>query len=99
MYAGNIVEVASVSDIFKEPLHPYTKGLFEAIPKLDTGKNELPVHKGFSTRILSSPHLVAASTRDAGMHSKDALKLNLHWLKQNRDTKSPASCMADNCSR
>ena len=32
MYAGNVVEVADVREIFKRPLHPYTKGLIESIP-------------------------------------------------------------------
>ena len=32
MYAGNICVVADVYTIFKKPLHPYTKGLLEAIP-------------------------------------------------------------------
>ncbi len=32
MYAGNICEVADVFTLFKEPLHPYTRGLLEAIP-------------------------------------------------------------------
>lgn len=35
MYAGRIVEYASVEDIFKEPLHPYTKGLLESLPSPD----------------------------------------------------------------
>ncbi len=33
MYAGNICEVASVFDIFKAPLHPYTRALMAAVPK------------------------------------------------------------------
>jgi len=33
MYAGNICEIASVLDIFKNPLHPYTKALMAAVPK------------------------------------------------------------------
>ncbi len=33
MYAGNICEVAGVYDIFKNPLHPYTKALMAAVPK------------------------------------------------------------------
>ncbi|HOO37580.1 MAG TPA: ABC transporter ATP-binding protein [Deltaproteobacteria bacterium] len=34
MYTGNIVEYASVEEIFSAPLHPYTKGLMRAIPKV-----------------------------------------------------------------
>jgi len=33
MYAGNVVEVAGVAEIFKNPLHPYTKALLESIPR------------------------------------------------------------------
>ncbi len=33
MYAGNICEVANVYEIFKNPLHPYTKALLESIPR------------------------------------------------------------------
>jgi len=33
MYAGNVVEVAPVIELFKRPLHPYTKALLEAIPR------------------------------------------------------------------
>jgi len=32
MYAGSVCEVADVIEIFKNPLHPYTKGLLESIP-------------------------------------------------------------------
>ena len=35
MYAGKIVEIGSVYDIFTDPLHPYTRGLVEAIPSLE----------------------------------------------------------------
>lgn len=34
MYTGNIVEFGDIFSIFEEPLHPYTKGLLNAIPKL-----------------------------------------------------------------
>lgn len=36
MYAGHIVEYAGVEKIYTNPCHPYTKGLFNSIPKLDT---------------------------------------------------------------
>lgn len=32
MYAGRIVESAPVSELYKNPLHPYTRGLLESIP-------------------------------------------------------------------
>ena len=35
MYAGRKVEEARVEDLFDEPLHPYTRGLMRAIPRLD----------------------------------------------------------------
>lgn len=38
MYAGEMVEKASVEDIFAKPKHPYTQGLLRAIPKLGTDK-------------------------------------------------------------
>jgi oligopeptide/dipeptide ABC transporter ATP-binding protein len=33
MYAGRIVEHASVRDLFARPLHPYTRGLLDSIPR------------------------------------------------------------------
>lgn len=33
MYAGNVVEMANVLEIFKNPLHPYTRALMECIPR------------------------------------------------------------------
>lgn len=41
MYAGRVVEEASVFDLFKNPIHPYTKSLLESIPKMDTTSKSL----------------------------------------------------------
>ena len=38
MYAGNIVEIAEVHELFGNPLHPYTKGLLASVPKVDQTK-------------------------------------------------------------
>lgn len=35
MYAGQIVEEAAVKELFANPMHPYTKGLLNAIPRFD----------------------------------------------------------------
>lgn len=37
MYAGNTVEVAKTIDLFNNPLHPYTRGLMECVPRLSGG--------------------------------------------------------------
>jgi peptide/nickel transport system ATP-binding protein len=39
MYAGEMVERASVEDIFKNPQHPYTQGLIRCVPKLGSDKS------------------------------------------------------------
>ena len=38
MYAGNLVEIASRDEIFRNPAHPYTRGLLEAVPTLETDR-------------------------------------------------------------
>ena len=40
MYAGNIVEVADVGELFRNPLHPYTQGLLASIPRVDAPPGE-----------------------------------------------------------
>src|SRR5699024_1720660 len=35
MYAGEIIERGTLEDIFNQPAHPYTVGLFGSLPKLD----------------------------------------------------------------
>jgi oligopeptide/dipeptide ABC transporter ATP-binding protein len=46
MYAGSIVEQAGVADIFQTPRHPYTQGLWGAIPLIDDEKSSLAVIPG-----------------------------------------------------
>ena len=38
IYTGQVVEYASVEDLFSGPLHPYTVGLMESIPKMDAAR-------------------------------------------------------------
>jgi len=40
MYAAKVAEEASVEDLFKEPLHPYTQGLLRSIPRIDLAATE-----------------------------------------------------------
>ena len=47
MYAGQIVETADVRSLFRQPLHPYTKGLLVSIPSLSKhSKTRLPTIDG-----------------------------------------------------
>lgn len=46
MYAGQAVEYTSKKQLFEHPLHPYTIGLINSIPKLDEEQEELEVIEG-----------------------------------------------------
>jgi peptide/nickel transport system ATP-binding protein len=54
MYAGKIVEYGTMADIFKAPLHPYTEGLFNSIPRLDVDRERLVPIKG----LMPDPALI-----------------------------------------
>lgn len=41
MYTGKIVEVADTDTLFRDPRHPYTRGLLRSAPQLGTGRGEL----------------------------------------------------------
>ncbi len=51
MYAGKIVEMAGVKDIFQRPQHPYTKALVASIPRLDFQGKRLPTIEGAPPRL------------------------------------------------
>lgn len=56
MYAGRIAETAPVIDLFKNPLHPYTKGLLTSIPsRAKVAKTILPTIKGSVPSLLDMP--------------------------------------------
>lgn len=46
MYAGKVVEEASVFELFAHPKHPYTKGLIGSVPKLGENRETLDSIKG-----------------------------------------------------
>ena len=48
MYLGKLVELGKSEDVFNEPLHPYTKALFGAIPLpvVEVEKRELAILEG-----------------------------------------------------
>ncbi|WP_328300626.1 ABC transporter ATP-binding protein [Streptomyces sp. NBC_00435] len=55
MYAGRIVESAPVHEIYRNPAHPYTRGLLDSIPRLDQKGQELYAIKGLPPNLLAIP--------------------------------------------
>ena len=56
MYAGRVIETSTTKEIFANPLHPYTRGLLECIPRLDEEKaRELVPIKGLPPNLINMP--------------------------------------------
>ena len=52
MYGGKIQEIATVDELFKNPLHPYTKALMDSIPNMNVKVDRLKALKGMVPSIL-----------------------------------------------
>lgn len=64
MYLGQIVEEAPTEQLFHKPLHPYTQGLIQSIPKLEGDRNdELHVIEGTVPSLTDIPQGCGFSTR------------------------------------
>jgi len=58
MYAGKVVEDATVEDLFANPRHPYTQGLIRSIPRIDlaaTSHTRLEAIPGSVPSLLNPP--------------------------------------------
>lgn len=55
MYAGEIVEIASAKELFRNPLHPYTRSLLNSIPHEDSTDEELHVIQGIVPSLKNLP--------------------------------------------
>ncbi|QQK09083.1 ABC transporter ATP-binding protein [Miniphocaeibacter halophilus] len=55
MYAGQIVELAPVIELFENPKHPYTRSLLNSIPQLDNDDDELHVIQGVVPSLKNMP--------------------------------------------
>jgi peptide/nickel transport system ATP-binding protein len=63
MYAGQLVEVARVSEIFRSPRHPYTQALLEALPTQHQARGSLRVIPGRVPNLADPPPGCRFSTR------------------------------------
>ena len=89
MYFGEIVELASSDELFKHPLHPYTKSLLSAIPKPN------PISEKNRKRIIYEPskvhdysvekpklveiipgHFILANTEEVNKYKKEIVELD-----------------------
>ncbi|MBT0726331.1 ABC transporter ATP-binding protein [Rosenbergiella australiborealis] len=55
MYAGRTMEYGSARDIFYQPVHPYTQGLLNAVPRLDSDNDALLTIPGNPPNLLRLP--------------------------------------------
>jgi oligopeptide/dipeptide ABC transporter ATP-binding protein len=55
MYAGVVVEYTNTEELFSDPIHPYTTGLLEAIPKLTEKVEKLTQIKGTVPNLINPP--------------------------------------------
>ena len=55
MYAGSVVEMANKYELFKDPKHPYTIGLFNSIPDIEKDEESLKPIKGLMPDPMSLP--------------------------------------------
>lgn len=65
MYAGKIVEVGNIEEIFYDPRHPYTWGLLSAMPDLDTDDARLYTIPGSPPNLLHEVKGDAFAPRNA----------------------------------
>jgi len=70
MYAGNLVEVARLDQLFADPKHPYTQGLFASIPKYGEKRELLQTIEGNVPDLIDPPKGCRFRTRCPRVHEK-----------------------------
>jgi oligopeptide/dipeptide ABC transporter ATP-binding protein len=56
MYAGSVVEMGTATDVFRNPAHPYTRGLLHSVPTLRSDRNKpLPTIEGAVPAVSALP--------------------------------------------
>ncbi|MCX8997122.1 ATP-binding cassette domain-containing protein [Rhizobiaceae bacterium BDR2-2] len=63
MYLGNLVEVADRETLFEKPMHPYTRLLLGAVPRVSVGETELQPPLGELPNPMNPPSGCAFRTR------------------------------------
>ena len=68
MYAGTVVENSPTKAFFSDPMHPYSKGLFKAIPSLDASFEQLYSIPGSTPDLVEKTAKVLVCTRAVNLH-------------------------------
>jgi oligopeptide/dipeptide ABC transporter ATP-binding protein len=55
MYAGRVVETSAAADLYRLPAHPYTRGLLAAIPRIESGGEQLRAIPGAPPSLVELP--------------------------------------------
>ena len=80
MYAGRIAERGPVDAIYKKPLHPYTQGLMNCLPKMDhPPKTPLPVIPGMVPGLKAMPVGCRFASRCPNSHGDEVLAQRQPW--------------------
>lgn len=70
MYAGKIIEMAPVRELFNNPVHPYTKGLMASVPSVDEKEETLFSIEGQPPSLLNMPPGCSFEPRCTGKDEK-----------------------------
>jgi len=82
MYAGRMVERASVTDLFARPLHPYTQGLMACLPKREhPPKTMLPIIPGMVPSLRALPVGCRFASRCPNPHGEEVTQVRQPWLE------------------
>jgi len=83
MYSGNIVEYATAEQLFKNPRHPYTKGLIAAIPSIEMKNKKLQTIRGMVPNLIYPPSGCRFHPRcDFRMEICDKIKPKLNEISE-----------------
>jgi oligopeptide/dipeptide ABC transporter ATP-binding protein len=88
MYAGKVVELADVEELFENPLHPYTYGLFQALPYAIHNRTTLQAIPGIVPNLAELP--AGCSFQDRCFKTVNACRVEIpsllelrpgHWIR------------------
>jgi oligopeptide/dipeptide ABC transporter ATP-binding protein len=80
MYASHLVELAPTKEIFANPQHPYTVGLLNSIPRLDTQTKFLTPIKGLVCNMMDPP--TGCKFHPRCDHAMDICKKEIPQMKE-----------------